>query len=656
MQSFRNCLTAVGVGLLLLLHTAPRAWSADEAELQVWEFKTQGAAWSGNGPLKHGVWEVKDHALRLRADGKLSPYISKNEVLLPADKANVVQIRMDAGPASKCQFWFTTGLSPASNHQKMVEFDLKPNAGLQEITLDLKDLATWKDQIASLRFSFQGVKAGDELSVQQIRVLYGEKISTPLVYTAWRVGQKQVVREFRLGCLFNNGMILQRGCRVPVWGRAKAGEEVTVEFAGQKKTAKTNDGGKWEVTLDALAVSAEPRSLTAASNVPGHRVELTGILVGDVWLCGGQSNMGGCALDNLPPEERRKELLETEYPNLRYLAMPGMHRDSPASNDLSEDSLEWRCAQGKSRAVSAVGYYLGQAIHASQKIPVGLLFTIKAGSQVEQWLDQQTLTSIFTPEELNQTCGTHHLASGLFNGMVAPIPPFPVKGGMWYQGESNADDEFKYMGYYKSLPAMVRLWRTMWGRQLPVLLVQLPAFDGSYPPESWAYIREVQQLTASLLPNMGMAVTFDEGDVKNLHPANKYFVGTRLGLLARARVYGESLEDSGPVFKRAERKGDALVLSFDHTGTGLKGRGELTGFEIRGADGKWEPATASISGASVTVSSPKIPAPAAARYAWANAPKATLFNDRDLPASPFRSDIPAALIELVKKSGSLPGK
>ena len=573
--------SVVWLSALLLAH------AADEAEFQVWAFTNNGTSWSGGGPLPHGTWPIRDKAMRLpvAADAKLSPTVIKNEIIIPADKVNVIQIRADAASATKCQFWFTTGVSPQQNQQKMVEFDLQPGSGVQDYTLDLKSLPNWQDNVASLRFTFLGAKPGEELSVEWVKALIGEKISKPMVYAAFRPGQKQVVKEFRLGALFNNKMVLQRGKPVPVWGRGKPGEAVTVEFAGQKKSTAADAQGKWEVRLDAMEANSQPQTLTATGSGQGHRIELSDVLVGDVWLCGGQSNMGSCALDNLPPEERRKELLETEYPNLRYVAMPGMHRDSPAANDLSEDSLDWRCADGHSRAISAVGYYLGQAIHASQKIPVGLLFTIKAGSQVEQWLDQQTLASIFSPEELIQTSGKH-LASGLYNGMVAPIPPFPIRGAMWYQGESNADNEFKYMGYYKSLPAMIRMWRSFWGANLPVLLVQLPRNE-SYPKDSWAHIREVQLLCATQLPKVGVVVTFDEGDPKNLHPNNKYFVGTRLGLAARAMAYGESIEGSSPLFKKAEQKGSSIEVEFDHVGKGLQNRGELTGCHPPGSG--WPP-------------------------------------------------------------------
>jgi sialate O-acetylesterase len=616
--------------------------AADEAEWQVWLFRngSEASAWKGNGPLPHGAWPVRDQRLQVSPAEKGSPSISKSEMLLPAEQANVVQIQLDAGSAKKCRLFFTTDVSPRQNAQKMVEFDLKPD--IKDYTLDLKALATWKNQVSSLRFDFPG----GGVSVKCIKVFVGEKISTPMVYTAYRPGEKPAVKEFLAGSLFNSNMVLQRDRPLPVWGRAKPGETVTVRFAGQERKTTTDAAGKWSVLLDALPASVEPRTLEISRGA--ETLSFTNIVVGDVWLCGGQSNMGGAPQDNAPPAERRKELLETDYPNFRCVAMPGLHRETPLANDAMEEPLAWQPVRAATlRGVSAVSYYFGQSVHTTQKIPVGLVFTIKAGSQVEQWLSADTLRRVFPGDELQKVAGKR-LASGLHNGMIAPIAPFPLRGAIWYQGESNADDEFKYMGYYRSLPALIGERRRMWGADLPVLLVQLPAFVG-YPTNSWAHIREAQLLASQRVPNVGLAVTFDKGDPTNLHPSNKYFIGTRLGLVARSLVYGEKLESSGPVFTALERHGAELTLRFAHVAGSLKARGELTGFEVRGADDKWLPAKAAITGKdSVVVSSPDVAEPQAARYAWKNAPVATLFNDLGLPASPFRTDTPAEL-EMTEK-------
>ena len=647
----------MGAALVLSGIATIAAPAADEAELQVWIFKNPSDGWSGIVSGKYGAWPVSNLAMQVKADSRGNCSFERNGFGFSADKANVVQIQADAGSANKGRLSFTTGVSQSPSKEKMIEFEVKPGSGVQDYTFDLKSLATWKDQITSLHFEFLGLKPDEVVNVRCVKMFYGEKISKPMVYTNFTPGLPPVVREFRLGFLFHDNMVLQREKPVPVWGRAKPGEVVTVSFAGQKKTATVDASGKWQAILDPMPASAEPRILTASSPVKDHSVTIPNVVVGDVWLCGGQSNMGGNAAENTPPAERQKELLETDYPNFRYTGIPPQNRDTPLANDASEDPVAWRPAMAKPSLSlpPAVTYYFGQALHASQKVPIGMIMLIKAGSQVEQWLDADSLKAIFTDEDMKKICATSHLASGLHNAMVAPLAPFPIRGAFWYQGESNSDNEPRYMGYYKSLPALIKSWRAVWGKDLPIFIAQLPAFDGRYPPESWAFIREVQLLSSLHLPNVGLAVSFDEGDPKNLHPRNKYFIGTRLALSARAKAYGEKIEDSGPAYAGMERKGAGISLRFTHVGAGLKARGELVGFEVRGADQRWLPAKAEISDKDhLLVTCPEIASPEALRYAWSNSPTASLFNDIGLPASPFRTDVPAALIETLKKAGGAP--
>lgn len=647
-------LTRWGIGLLAMGWLAAPAKAADEAERLVWLFRNAGeaSAWTGNGPLKLGCWPVAGGWLQLTPSGKGNPSISRGELMLPAEQANVIQIQLETRQAGKCRLWFATDVSPRLNLAKMVEFDLKPGGSVY--TLDLKALGAWDSQVTLLRFEFLGLKESNPIALQSIRVFTGEKISKPLVYTTYRAGETPVRKEFLAGSLFNSNMVLQRDRRLPVWGRAKPGEAVTVRFAGQERSARANGAGKWSVMLDALPASAEGRTLEIVG--AAETLTFTNVVVGDVWLCGGQSNMGGSPQDNAPPAERRKELLETDYSNFRYVAVPTLHRETPLPNDAMEEALTWNSVRAAAlRGISAVSYYFGQSVHATQKIPVGLVFTIKAGSQIEQWISADTLRSVFPGDELQKVAG-RRLASGLYNGMIAPIASFPLRGAIWYQGESNADDEFKTMGYSRSLPALIGEWRRLWGADLPVMLVQLPAFVG-YPANSWAHIREAQLLASQRLSNVGLAVTFDEGEATNLHPNNKYFVGTRLGLAARSMVYGEELESSGPILSGTSRHGPELMLRFAHAAGGLKARGELSGFEVRGADEKWFPAAAKFAGKdAVVVSSSSVPEPQAARYAWTNDPVATLFNDLGLPASPFRTDTPVELNEAIQGSRQREGR
>jgi len=612
--------------------------TVDEAEYRVWSFKSQADAWQG-GPLKPAMeWPVRNEALIVTADdnGRASASVSLLDI--PADTANVVQVEMVAPSAKACRLLFATGASPNLSGEKTIEFALREGGAKELYNLDLKNVATWKEKVSMLRLDFTGAKPGEEIAVSSVKILLGDKISKPLSYATYQVAAKAVVKDFRLGSLFNSGMVLQRNARIPIWGRAKAGEGVEVEFLGRKVSTVAADG-RWQVTLDPAAAGG-PYEMKIHSG--GETITLGDILIGDVWLCAGQSNMGDVPANSPIPEEKRQELLGTDYPGLRYVRMPTQDRSESLGNDVSEEPFKWTAAMRSSlNGFSAVSYFFGRELNASQKVPIGLIFAIKAGSQAEQWMDGRTLKTVYTPEELAQVCD-RRMATGLFNGIIAPVIPFAIRGAIWYQGESNADKEALYMGYYKSLPAMIQNWRGLWKQgDFPVLLVQLPSFSGGYPPFSWAHIREAQLLASQKLPNVGMIVSFDEGDPTNLHPPNKYWVGTRLGLLARGMVYGEKVETSGPIYRSMKTKGNKVLVTFDHAGSGLVAHGPLSGFQVSGADGTKVAAQAEITGKdTLVVWSDAVANPVAVFYAWDNNPQASLFNAENLPASPFRTEAP----------------
>lgn len=641
---------AVMVALTVCLQLAgtSSAETRDEPEVCTWLFVTPADGWSGILGAKPGPWPVRDGLLRATAIAGKPLLVDKYDLRIDAAKATVVQITADAASATKGRLWFTTGVSPLVSRDKMIEFAIKPGEGFVEHSFDLAHLPTWKDDILFLRFEFLGVKPEEEVRVKRIRLLHGDTISTPVAFTTFIPGMRPTPRPFRLAALFHDNMVLQRDRPIPVWGRAPPGEPVVVRFGDNQATATADAAGRWMVSLRAEPASAKPQTLVANGASSGATITLANVVVGDVWLAGGQSNMGSSPFNDPPPDDRRAELLETDYSAFRTVSIPTLNRVTPLANDACEDSFSWRPVESKSlRGVSAVGYYFGQAIHVSERIPVGLIFVIKAGSQVEQWLDHDTLHALFDDEQLQTICGGSHLASGLHNGMVAPLGPFPIRGAVWYQGESNAAPQARCDAYAHTLPALVRSWRRTWGDDLPVCLVQLPAFDTN-PPEAWALLREAQLLCSQHMPGVSLAVTFDEGDPKNLHPFNKYTIGTRLALAARADVYGEKIVAAGPRFIDMEHRDGRLRLRFDRVAEGLVARGDLAGFEVRGTDGRWQPAKAAITGTdTITLSSPEVAEPLAARYAWANAPWATLFNSVGLPASPFRSDVPRARIAAV---------
>jgi hypothetical protein len=344
----------------------------------MWEFKTQAAAWGGNGPLKNGVWNVRDAALLLQAQDT-APYMEQKDLRLPAEKANVIQLRVSAASSRKCQLWFCTGYLPVPSLQKMVEFELKSESTMEEYTLDLKNIATWQDQVSSLRFVFVGAKAGDEIQVLIGKGMPdGERSRSPCSSQSHTLGQKPVVREFRLGSLFNDQMVLQRD-KPLVPGHALPDEAVTVEFGQQRKIAVANSKGKWEVTLGTQCLPVmSPKNCGERFNVDGHRVELSDILVGDVWLCGGQSNMGEEVRLKIQFPIPSNKMIGNRLPRFRSGLIGVSIGTRLLLNDASDASFPWRPMVGKSRGPSAVAYFFGQALHSTQKVPVGLVCAIKA--------------------------------------------------------------------------------------------------------------------------------------------------------------------------------------------------------------------------------------------------------------------------------------
>ena len=474
----------------------------------------------------------------------------------------------------------------------------------------------------------------------------------------------------KLAGLFADHMVLQRDQAVPVWGWASPGEEVTVEFATRKKTARADADGKWMVKLDPLKASAEPRELKAGG------VVIRDVLVGDVWLCSGQSNMH---FQMKSVEDSSKEIAAAEHPDLRFFTVDHQFDRKPLENARGA----WQpVSPATAAACSAVAYYFGRDLHQHLRVPIGLVVSSVGGTRIETWMRAETLAATgesgslvekwnqVSPEEF-ENIGTaysafqhqrdqvhpqavkaakaegapvppaptapklrcHDCPSALHNGMIAPLQPFAIRGAIWYQGESNSGQPAPYE---KLLPAMLADWRKVWGDTLPFLFVQLAPYRNTHPA-----FREAQHRIWQKTPRTAMAVTTDAGDAANIHPTRKRPVGERLALAARALSYGEKVEYSGPVFKSMSIEKDRAVISLDHLGSGLMVKGDaLTGFTIAGKDGKFVPAKALIQGSTVSVSSDKIDKPVAVRYGWAMMPDGNLFNREKLPAAPFRTDVP----------------
>ncbi len=449
--------------------------------------------------------------------------------------------------------------------------------------------------------------------------------------------------------IFNENMVLQRDAEVPVWGWAEPGEQVEVSFAGQTQSTTANAKGEWEVRLAPLALNKAGGTMTIRGK---NTVELKNILVGDVWLCSGQSNMemsfdwgimGG-------PEF----IAESEnYPQIRRIKIA---RETSAEPVADVDASGWSvCSPDTVRPFTAAGYFFARKLTQElDSLPIGILDDNWSGSRIEPFIPPEgfELLPEFA-ERAGSDCSRDD--SIRYNAMMAPIVRFPIKGVIWYQGCSNGSDGILYFKYMK---ALIEGWRKVWNEpDMPFYYVQLAAFDAATAApaggDGYAEIREVQTLSLSI-PNTGMACTIDIGDSLDIHPKNKIDVGERLALWALAKTYGQQeVVFSGPLYKSMKIEGNRIRLSFDYADglmtavkTGYEkpvpAPGEKpSNFAVCDGNGEWFWADAVIEGEEVLVSSPDVAEPTAVRYAYRGCPvNLNMYNKAGLPMVPFRTDMP----------------
>ena len=454
--------------------------------------------------------------------------------------------------------------------------------------------------------------------------------------------------------IIGDNMVLQRDGPVPVWGRATPGEEVTVRFAGQEKHAPADVAGRWQIMLDALPASATPREMIVSA---GNVLRLENILVGEVWLCSGQSNMEyavGVAKKWAPAAaetdpELAQELKTTPLPTLR------LFRVEKELKPPEVVSSGWHEAGGDARnQFSAVGYYFGRRLQRELNVPVGLIQSAWGGSRIEEWTPAEAyaqLAAVFTGVDAASFEKDPVWIGRNYAAMVQPLAPFALHGVIWYQGESNIIAYNDGLRYADKLRVMIDAWRQAWHEPaLPFYCVQIAPFlytgrkdplphSAEELPKLWE-----AQAAALRIPHTGLVPTTDlVDDVSNIHPAHKREVGERLAALALSETCGrQGLVWEGPSFAKLELQAATAVVHFHNTGGGLASRDgkPLMDFEIAGTDGVFAPALAVIRGDTVVVSSPQVAASAAVRFGWSETTRPNLVNRAGLPAYPFRSNGP----------------
>ncbi len=483
--------------------------------------------------------------------------------------------------------------------------------------------------------------------------------------------------DVRLPEVISNNMVLQKDIPLPIWGWANAGEEVTVTLGETTVTTTAAGNGKWQVTLPAIKTAGGPHEMVVKGT---NEIKVSNILVGEVWAGSGQSNMQWSVNSSL---NAPAEIASANFPKIRLFMIPLVPSGTPAEHVTAQ----WvECSPTTVGPSSAVLYFFGREIHQKLDMPVGLITTAWGGTRIQPWIPPQGYTAVpelegekkemlgmldgyadalaLSSESLKayaqalaeakpgepvpavpaappgHPLNSNYQHTGLYNGMIHPIVPFGIRGFLWYQGESNNGQG---MHYFQMKKGLIEGWRSVWNqegnRDFPFLFAQLAPFNYGGDPTRLAGIWEAQTATLSV-KNTGMAVLTDITTLNDIHPPNKQEVGRRLSLWALSNSYGKpDVVYSGPLYKSMSVAGNKVTVTFDHS-AGLKSRDgkELTWWSVAGADKKFVPAKATISGETVVVSADGVTEPVAVRFGWHQLAEPNLNNGADLPASPFRTD------------------
>jgi sialate O-acetylesterase len=481
-------------------------------------------------------------------------------------------------------------------------------------------------------------------------------------------------QQLKLAELFNDGVVLQRNSKVEIWGTSQPGQSVTVEILDKKYKTISNENGSWALHVSPMKAGGPYKMSVSSGN---ETLQLNEVYVGEVWIAGGQSNMGWTLDKSLGGKE---EIAEAKNKNIRFVLVPVVNYEG----EKVRGDMNWRTATTENVGpMSGVAYYFAKQMQEKLNVPIGIICCYKGGTAAEVWMSRETLLhnpdhapivtsyenylsdmgkenydQLFSvyQKELKiyfdsvraghtairpvEPMGEKHYKRpyGLYNTMVKRIIPYTAKGFIWYQGEANATRSEQYRTLF---PALVAEWRSDFKNpKMPFLFVQLANYNhpsyGNKPV--WAELREAQLLTWQKVKNTGMTVSMDVGDKNDIHPTNKKPVGERLAANALNTVYGEKMPYSGPVYKSVKFKDNKAILNFNFVYSGLTSEGELKGFSICDTDGKFVAANAKIAGNQIIVSSPEIKKPVAVRYSWSNWSEGNLKNKEGFPATPFRTD------------------
>ena len=488
--------------------------------------------------------------------------------------------------------------------------------------------------------------------------------ATACVWAAVVFGVPAHAQQLQVPNIFGDHMVLQREQENPIWGKAAADAEVSIELAGKSISVRSDAEGNWKGKLPSMPAGG-PHKLTVRSG--DQSLEVSDILVGEVWICSGQSNMQWTVASS---EDFALEKLAADYPQIRMINFPQVGSQTP----IYTHDRQWMVAGPETvGSFSAVGYFFGRQLHQTLDVPIGLINNAWGGSAAEAWVDRPTLEQSGKFDQLlarwekmetraqeleaksdrsdaeekeltglKKNLSGNHRPANIYNGVLASHLGYGIRGAIWYQGESNASRAYQYRELF---PLMISLWRERWGQgDFPFYWVQLADFkdEKSEPGESdWAELREAQTMTLERLSNVGQAVIIDIGEGKDIHPRNKVDVGRRLARLALRNEYGYEVAAESPRFESMQVEGDTAVLSFEDVGKGWRPFDvkDPQGFTVAGEDKKFYEAEAEIlKDNRIRVRADEVDNPAAVRYGWADNPVVNLYNQDDLPLTPFRTD------------------